>query len=135
LQLPVLLQGRRILIQILCRRVRRGFAADGELDCDVPPPDDFFVVAGLPTVTYLRIFCMRFGPMPLIARKSSTLLNGPYDLRIFRILSAVGGPIPGPCCSPSAVAGIQVDGSQRRLFVGGKPLRIARNGRSSWQFR
>jgi len=42
-------------------------------------------------VTYLRIFSMRFGPMPLIARKSSTLLNRPYDLRIFRILSAVGG--------------------------------------------
>ena len=48
-----------------------------------------------PTVMYLRIFLIRSGPMPLIARKSSTLLRGPYDLRIFRILSAVDGPIPG----------------------------------------
>ena len=53
---------------------------------------------------YLRIFSMRFGPMPLIARKSSTVLNAPYDLRIFRILSAVEGPMPGTCCSSSAVA-------------------------------
>jgi len=53
---------------------------------------------------YLRIFSMRFGPMPLIARKSSTLLNAPYDLRIFKILSAVDGPIPGTSCNSSAVA-------------------------------
>ncbi|HWT88405.1 MAG TPA: hypothetical protein VN454_06355, partial [Candidatus Angelobacter sp.] len=39
-------------------------------------------VKGFATVRYLRIFSSRFGPMPLIARKSSTLLNAPYDLRI-----------------------------------------------------
>ena len=52
-------------------------------------------VEGFATVKYLRIFSRRFGPMPLIARKSSTLLNAQYDLRIFSILSAVAGPIPG----------------------------------------
>jgi hypothetical protein len=33
--------------------------------------------AVLPTVKYLRIFSRRFGPIPGIARKSSTLLNAP----------------------------------------------------------
>ena len=43
----------------------------------------FGVLAGLvadvalPTVKYLRIFSSRFGPMPRIALKSSTLLNAP----------------------------------------------------------
>jgi hypothetical protein len=36
------------------------------------------------------------GPSPRIARRSSTLLNGPYDLRIANIFSAVAGPIAGP---------------------------------------
>jgi hypothetical protein len=53
------------------------------------------LVSGFATVKYFRIFSKRFGPMPLMARKSSTLLNGPYDFRILRILSAVTGPIPG----------------------------------------
>jgi len=73
-----------------------------ELECD--PGLARFCGGAFPTVRYLRIFSMRFGPMPLIARRSSTLLNGPYDLRIFRILSAVEGPIPGTCCNSDAVA-------------------------------
>jgi len=43
------------------------------------------------------------GPLKIVsyrvrmASKSSTLLNGPYDLRICRIFCAVAGPIPGTC--------------------------------------
>ena len=48
-----------------------------------------FGAAGFPTVKYLRIFSSRFGPSPRIASKSSTILNGPYHLRIRRILSVV----------------------------------------------
>jgi hypothetical protein len=65
----------------------------------------------LPTVKYLRIFSRRFGPIPRIARKSSTLLNAPYDLRICKILSAVTGPIPGTCCSSSDVAVFKLMGA------------------------
>ena len=50
-----------------------------------------------PTVRYLRILSRRFSPSPRIASKSSTLLNGPYDLRICRIFCAVAGPSPGTC--------------------------------------
>jgi hypothetical protein len=75
-----------------------------------------FVAAGLlcdatlPTVRYLRIFSRRFGPMPRTARKSSTLLNAPYDLRICTILSAVTGPIPGTNCNCSEVAVFRLTG-------------------------
>src|SRR5215467_7067251 len=48
-----------------------------------------------PTVRYLRILSRRFSPRPRIASKSSTLLKGPYDLRICKIFCAVAGPIPG----------------------------------------
>ena len=44
-----------------------GLFADAGLLCD----------ADFPTVKYLRIFSSRFGPMPRIALKSSTLLNAP----------------------------------------------------------
>lgn len=74
-----------ILIQVF------GAARGGDLQvvgdvADVATlPDCFFGATLLPMLMYLRIFYMRFGPMPLIARKSSTLLKAPYDLRIFRI--------------------------------------------------
>ena len=78
-----------------------GLAADAGLLCE----------AALPTVRYLRIFSSRFGPMPRTARKSSTLLNAPYDLRICRILSAVTGPIPGTNCNSSEVAVFKLMGA------------------------
>ena len=78
-----------------------GFAADVGLLCD----------AALPTVKYLRIFSRRFGPMPRIALKSSTLLNAPYDLRICKIFSAVTGPIPGTNCNSSDVAVFKLTGA------------------------
>ena len=54
--------------------------------------------------------------MPLMARKSSTLLNGPYALRIFRIFSAVTGPIPGTNCSSSDVAVFRLIGAAGGFF-------------------
>jgi hypothetical protein len=78
-----------------------GFAVDAGLFCD----------AALPTVKYLRIFSRRFGPIPRIAVKSSTLLNAPYDLRICKILSAVTGPIPGTNCNSSEVAVFKLTGA------------------------
>jgi hypothetical protein len=65
----------------------------------------------------LAHFSMRFGPTPLIARKSSTLLNAPYDLRIFRILSAVEEPIPGTCCSSNAMAVFRFTGRSGGFLV------------------
>lgn len=73
--------------------------------------------AALPTVRYLRIFSSRFGPMPLMARKSSTLLNGPYDLRICKIFSAVTGPIPGTSCSSSELAVLRLIGAGGGFFL------------------
>jgi hypothetical protein len=67
-------------------------------------PGDF------PATRYLRIFSSRFGPMPRIASKLSTLLHGPYDLRICRIFPAVGGPIPGTYGSCSELAELMLIG-------------------------
>jgi hypothetical protein len=78
-----------------------GLFADAGLLCD----------AALPTVKYLRIFSRRFGPIPRIAVKSSTLLNAPYDLRICKIFSAVTGPIPGTNCNSSDVAVFKLTGA------------------------
>ena len=75
--------------------------------------------AALPTVKYLRIFSSRFGPMPRMARKSSTLLNGPYDLRICKIFSAVAGPIPGTNCNSSDVALFRLIGAAGGFFFAG----------------
>lgn len=79
-----------------------------------------FAAAGFPTVKYLRIFSSRFSPSPRIASKSSTLLNGPYDLRICRIFSAVAGPIPGTCCNSSEVAVLRFTGLAGGFFFAGK---------------
>jgi hypothetical protein len=73
--------------------------------------------AGFPTVRYLRIFSRRLAPSPRIASKSSTLLNGPYDLRIRRIFSAVEGPIPGTCCNSSEVAVLRLTGCAGGFFL------------------
>jgi len=70
----------------------------------------------LPTVKYLRIFSRRFGPMPRMALKSSTLLNAPYDLRICKIFSAVTGPMPGTNCSSSDVAVFKLTGAAGGFF-------------------
>src|SRR5712692_3694533 len=79
-----------------------------------------FAAAGFPTVKYLRIFSSRFGPMPRIASKSSTLLNAPYDLRICKILSAVAGPIPGTCCNSCDVAVLRFTGFAGGFFFAGR---------------
>ena len=39
--------------------------------------DAFLLCAAFSTVRYLRIFSSLFGPIPLIAKRSSTLLNAP----------------------------------------------------------
>ncbi len=77
----------------------------------------FFCEATFPTVKYLRIFSSRFGPMPLMARKSSTLLNSPYDLRICKIFSAVTGPIPGTSCNSSEFAVLILIGAGGGFFL------------------
>ena len=79
--------------------------------------DGFLVCAGFPTVRYFRIFSSLFGPIPLIASKSSTLLNAPYDFRISRILSAVAGPIPGTCCNSAALAEFKLTGCAGGFFL------------------
>jgi hypothetical protein len=76
-----------------------------------------FGAAGFPTVKYLRIFSRRFGPSPRMASKSSTLLNGPYDLRICNIFSAVEGPIPGTNCNSSEVAALMFTGCAGGFFL------------------
>src|SRR6267142_1156924 len=78
-----------------------GFSAGG---ADLAGGGVSLSAAGFPTVKYLRILSRRLAPSPRIASKSSTLLNGPYVLRICKILPAVAGPIPGTCCNCSEVA-------------------------------
>ena len=58
---------------------------------------DCFLEGGLPTVRHLRIFSSFLGPMPLMERRSSTLLKAPQDSRGARIFCAVEGPMPGTC--------------------------------------
>jgi len=65
--------------------------------------------------------------MPLMARKSSTLLNGPYDLRICRIFSAVTGPIPGTCCSSSDVAVFKLIGAAGGFLFAARTAGIAQS--------
>jgi hypothetical protein len=76
-----------------------------------------FLEGGLLTVRYLRIFSSFFGPMPLMARRSSTLLNAPYDLRVSRIFCAVEGPMPGTCCSSVAPAVLILTGCAGGFFL------------------
>src|SRR5712664_1792982 len=76
-----------------------------------------FEAAGFPTVKYFRILSSRFAPSPRIASKSSTLLNGPYVLRICKILPAVAGPIPGTCCNCSEVAVLRLTGRSGGFFL------------------
>jgi hypothetical protein len=93
-----------------------GFGA-AALDPTVPAFDGAAFDAGaFPATRYLRILSKRFGPMPRTASKSSTLLNGPYDLRICKILSAVAGPIPGTCCNCSDVAVFKLTGAAGGFF-------------------
>ncbi len=79
--------------------------------------DAFLLCGALPIVRYFRIFSSLFEPIPLIANKSSTLLNAPYDFRISRILSAVDGPIPGTCCSSAALAEFKSTGCIGGFFL------------------
>jgi hypothetical protein len=94
-----------------CSEEGGGFGAD----CTVG--DAGLGVADFPVIKYLRIFSRRVGPSPRIASKSSTLLNGPYDLRIFNILSAVAGPIPGTSCNCSDVAVFRFTGCVGGFFL------------------
>src|SRR5208337_4590015 len=79
--------------------------------------DAFLLCAVFSTVRYFRIFSSLFAPIPLIASKSSTLLNAPYDFRIPRILSAVEGPIPGTCCNSAALAEFKLIGCVGGFFL------------------
>jgi hypothetical protein len=87
-----------------------GLFADAGLLCET----------ALPTVRYLRIFSSRFGPIPRIAVKSSTLLNAPYDLRICKIFSAVTGPMPGTNCNSSDVAVFKLTGAAGGFLFAGR---------------
>ncbi len=82
-----------------------------------PAGGEAFLELVLPATKYLRIFSRRFGPSPRMASKSSTLLNGPYDLRICRIFSAVEGPIPGTSCNSSDVAALMLTGCPGGFFL------------------
>ena len=79
--------------------------------------DGFLVCGAFPTVKYFRIFSSLFGPIPLIASRSSTLLNAPYDFLIWSILSAVDGPIPGTCCNSAALAEFKLMGCVGGFFL------------------
>ena len=79
--------------------------------------DAFLLCGAFPTVRYFRIFSSLFGPIPLIAKRSSTLLNAPYDFRICRIFSAVDGPIPGTCCNSAALAEFKLMGCVGGFFL------------------
>ena len=101
-----------------------GFAAavfaGGDFGCAgaVCAPVGAFLFCGVfATVRYFRIFSSLFAPIPLIASKSSTLLNAPYDFRISRILSAVDGPIPGTCCNSAALAEFKLMGCVGGFFL------------------
>lgn len=85
------------------------------------------VCGAFPTVRYFRIFSSLLGPIPLIASKSSTLLNAPYDFRISRILSAVEGPIPGTCCNSAALAEFKLMGCAGGFFLARAALAQHRN--------
>lgn len=52
-----------------------------------------------------------------MASKSSTLLNGPYDLRIRKIFCDVAGPMPGTCCCSSALAVLALTGFAGAFFL------------------
>jgi len=80
----------------------------------------------------------------LIASKSSTLLNVPYDFRIAKILSAVDGPIPGTSCNSPELAVFRFIGCDGGFFfanpVGTKQIvsaskqkRLTRNA-IQWRF-
>jgi hypothetical protein len=90
-----------------------GPVAAGVLAADVTA----FFGGTFPATRYFRIFSSFFGPMPRTANKSFTLLKGPYDLRICKILSAVDGPIPGTCCSCAAVAVFKLIGAGGGFLV------------------
>jgi hypothetical protein len=67
-----------------------GFAELGTAGFAAEP--GLFADSALPVVKCLRIFSSRFGPMPRMASKSSTLLNAPYDLRICKHLVGSSRP-------------------------------------------
>ena len=102
-----------------CGEVLTGDFAGGPLGLaqpEHPAAGEATLELGFPATRYLRIFSRRFGPSPRIASKSSTLLNGPYDLRICKILSAVEGPIPGTSCNSSDVAVLMLTGCAGGFF-------------------
>jgi hypothetical protein len=64
----------------------------GDVDDVATLPACFFGATLLPMVMYLRILYMRFGPMPVMARKSSTLLK--VAIRFAHLQNFVRGPRP-----------------------------------------
>jgi hypothetical protein len=122
--------------------VAEGFAAFGfDAAADLPQPAHFaggaeflgagfFAMAGgaLPAIKYFRILSRCFLPTPRMASKSSTLLNGPYDLRMCKILLAVTGPIPGTCCKRSESAALMLIGCAGGFFVVATTLPVEPQG-------
>ncbi len=103
-----------------CAELLAAAFADGVLGFaqpEHPAAGTAFLELVFPATKYLRIFSRRFGPSPRMASKSSTLLNGPYDLRICRIFSAVEGPIPGTSCNSSDVAALMLTGCPGGFFL------------------
>lgn len=86
--------------------------------------------AALPTVRYLRIFSRRFGPIPRMALKSSTLLNAPYDFRICKIFSAVTGPMPGTNCNSSDLAVFKLTGAAGGFFLAARLAAVTQSSAS-----
>jgi hypothetical protein len=72
---------------------------------------------GFPTVKYFRILSKRFRPIPGIASKSSTLLNGPMLFRVCTMFFAVVGPIPGTFCSSVSDAVLMLTGRSGGFFA------------------
>jgi len=88
------------------------------LRCSQP----FFGATGLPTVMCLRIFSMCFGPIPLIARNSSTLLeltatyafSGSYPRLTGQFRELAATPVRLPYSDSPAAAAVFVSGPNRR---------------------
>jgi hypothetical protein len=87
------------LLQVFCAARGGDLEVVGDVDEVATLPACFFGATLLPMLMYLRIFYMRFGPMPLIARKIAHALEGAIRFAHLQNLPAVEGPLPGTRCS------------------------------------
>jgi hypothetical protein len=87
------------LLQVFCAARGGDLEVVDDMDEVATLPACFFGASLLPMLMYLRIFYMRFGPMPLIARKIAHALEGAIRFAHLQNLPAVEGPLPGTRCS------------------------------------